>query len=72
MHTDLEQFAVEAEAFLSIPASIIYLVPLAGQQQLIGAVEQGRVNGVAVDQADQVLPVVLPGYQYIIKLTQSS
>lgn len=68
MHTDLEQSAVVGEAVLPIPAGIIYLIPPAGQQQLIGAVKRGRVDGVAVDQADQVLPVVLPGY---IMLTQS-
>lgn len=38
MHTDLEQSAVVDETVLSIPASVIYLVPPAGQQQLIGAV----------------------------------
>lgn len=57
----LQQPAVEGEAILSIPAGVIHLVPPAGQQQLIGAVEGGGVDGLAIDQADQVLPVMLPG-----------
>lgn len=40
---------------------VINLVPPTGQQQLIGAVEWGGIYGVAVDKADQVLSVMLPG-----------
>lgn len=40
--------------------AVVHLVPAAGQKQLTGAVEGGRVQRFAVDQADQVLPVVLP------------
>lgn len=59
--TDLQQSAEVGEAVLPLPATIIHFVSLAGQQQLVGAVQRGGVDGVAVDQADQVLPVVFPG-----------
>lgn len=59
--TYLEQPAVEGEAVLPVPPSFLHLVPLARQQELAGAVEGGWVHRVTVDQADQVLPVMLPG-----------
>lgn len=57
----LKQPAEVVECVLRIPAGVLHLVPAAGQQQFVGAVESGRVDGVAVDQADQVLSIVLPG-----------
>lgn len=47
--TDLKQSAVVGEAVLSVPAGVVRLVPPAGQQQLIGAVQGSWVDGVAVD-----------------------
>lgn len=69
--THLQQSAVVGEAVLPIPAGVFHLVPLAGQQQLIGTVEGGGVDGVAIDQANQVLPVMLPGQQYTTVLAWS-
>lgn len=56
----LQQSAVVGGALLALPVAVVHLVPAAGQKQLTGAVQSGRVQRLAVDQADQVLPVVLP------------
>ncbi len=64
-HTHLEQPTVVFEAIFSVHAGVIHLVPPAGQQQLTGAVEGGGVDGVTVDQANKVLPVMFPAQQHI-------
>lgn len=56
----LQQSAVVGGALLPLPVAVVHLVPAAGQEQLTGAVQGGRVQRLAVDQTDQVLPVVLP------------
>lgn len=56
----LKQSAVVGGVLLPLPVAVVHLVPAAGQKQLTGAVQGCRVQRLAVDQADQVLPVVLP------------
>lgn len=56
----LQQSAVVGGVLLPLPVAVVHLVPAAGQKELTGAVQGGRVQRLAVDQADQVLPVVLP------------
>lgn len=56
----LQQSVVVAEVVLSLAADVLYLVAPAGQRQLIAVEERCRVDGGAVDQAHQVLTVVLP------------
>lgn len=58
---------VVGEGVLPVPVGVLYLVPPAGQQQLVWAVERCWVNGVAIDQAHQVLPVMLPRNQHTTK-----
>lgn len=64
----LKQSAIVCESVLPIPAGVIHFVSSAGQQQIVGTVEGCWVNGVAVDQADQVLPVMLSRNQYTTML----
>lgn len=55
----LEQPSVVGVVVL-VCALLVHLVPLAGPDQLVGVVEQSRVQRVGVDQTHQVLFVVLP------------
>lgn len=45
---------------LVLSSLCVHLVSLTGSNQLVGLVEQSRVQRVSVDQTDQVLSVVLP------------
>lgn len=56
----LEQPSVVGVVVLVVSALLLHLVPLAGPDQLLGVVEQSRVQRVGVDQTHQVLFVVLP------------
>lgn len=56
----LEQPSVVGVVIVVVSALLLHLVPLAGPDQLLGVVEQSRVQRVAVDQTHQVLFVVLP------------
>lgn len=58
--THLEQSSVIHILLLVVSSLRVHLVPLTGPGQLLGVVQQSRVQRVSVDQADQVLPVVLP------------
>lgn len=55
----LEQPSVVGVVIL-VSALLLHLVPLAGPDQLLGVVEQSRVQRVGVDQTHQVFFVVLP------------
>lgn len=59
----LEQSSVIHILFLVVSSLRVHLVPLTGPGQLLGVVQQSRVQRVSVDQTDQVLPVVLPADQ---------
>lgn len=56
----LQQSVVVAKVVLSLAAGVLYLVAPAGQHQLVGIEERCWVDGGAIDQAHQVLAVVLP------------
>lgn len=55
----LQQALAVGVVVLVVGPLVLHLVPLAGADQLVPVVEQRRVQGVAVDQAHEVLPVVL-------------
>ena len=60
MSSYLQQSVVVVEVVLSLAARVLHPVPPAGQRQLVGGEERRRVDGVAIDEAHQVLAVVLP------------
>lgn len=60
----LEQSGLVGVVFLVVSPLCVHLVPLTGPGQLLEAVEQRRVQGVGVDPAHQVLPVVLPAWTH--------
>ncbi len=64
----LEQPSVVGVVVLVLPSLRVHLVSLAGSVQLVGVVEQSRVQRVSIDQTHQVLPVVLPADTHIFSL----
>lgn len=65
MVAHFEQAAMEGVVVLVVSSLHVHLVPLTGPNQLVGVVQQSRVQRVSVDQTDQVLPVVLPTQSHI-------
>lgn len=66
-----EQSSVVIHVLLVLSFPRVHLVSIAGPDQVLCVVEQSGVQRVAVNQADQVLPVVLPAHNTARYYTQS-
>lgn len=61
INANLQHSRIVCYVVLHLPPGIIHLVSPTGQNQLVGIEERGRVDGMAIDEAHQVLSVVFPG-----------
>lgn len=57
----LQQPRIVRSVLLELPPPVVHLVPPTGQEKLINVIKEGGVNGMPVDETDQVLSVVFPG-----------
>jgi hypothetical protein len=56
--TDLQQSSLVHPVVLPLPLLLLHLVPLAGNCHLLLVVENSGVQGVSVDETNQILSVV--------------